>query len=69
MILLGASLPLFVLPRNRALLSVGAFFVYFFVQVNQTKFSVINNIGRDRIKLNTIIFFTIREPMELFLLT
>ncbi|RGB43803.1 putative metabolite transport protein YjhB [Rhizophagus diaphanus] len=32
MVLLGASLPLFVLPRNRVLLSVGAFLVYFFVQ-------------------------------------
>ena len=34
MVLLGAFLPLFVLPRSRVLLTIGAFFVYFFVQVN-----------------------------------
>ncbi|RIA93737.1 major facilitator superfamily domain-containing protein [Glomus cerebriforme] len=32
MVLLGAFLPLFVLPRSRVLLTIGAFFVYFFVQ-------------------------------------
>ncbi|CAG8601472.1 16437_t:CDS:2 [Cetraspora pellucida] len=31
-VMVGAFLPLFVLPRNKILLGVGAFFLYFFVQ-------------------------------------